>query len=271
LRRALICVALAIGGVLPFTPSNAASTQPSLTVVGSRTAYADIRLANKTDFDLSHAVLTGGGRFVGLYVETLDQPPADRDRAGARVGIVRIRDYHPAGEVAPTLTLGNTTWLAPGHYRVYLVSDGTATIRVPVAGSSTLVVKPHNDTRAAAVVGPDIMVNPVEASNRQRLQLNGHRTINFSTITIGRFRAFAGQVGACLALPGQDCGTAAKSGIDGAYTGWYVSPLDDQEFTFTLGYDAGVLPLGRYDAVQQAVNATTMQFAVAAAFTLTLR
>lgn len=269
-RRIGIWLLVVAGGIAPLTPTNAAPARPSLTVVGNRTAYADITLAHRADLDLSHATLTGGGRFVGLYVETLDKPVADRSEPGARFGIVRIRDYHPTGEAAPTLMLGDA-WLAAGRYRVYLVADGAATVRVPLSGSPTLKVRAVRPTEAAAVVAPDILVNQLEANNRQALRVTGRRSISFSSITVGRFRAFAGQIAACMALPGQDCGTATARGADGTYTGWFVSPLLEREFMFTLGYEAGVLPAGSYDAVQQAVNAATLQLAVGAAFTLALR
>ena len=116
----------------------------------------------------------------------------------------------------------------------------------------------------------DILQNPLEASGRQHIRVDGPRTVDFSSITIGRFRAFAGQIAACFAIKGGDCGSATASGVDSTYTGWFVSPLNDLEFTFTLGYDPGVLKPGTYDAVQQALNATTMQYAIGAQFSLTL-
>lgn len=270
MRRPVVFAVLAASVFSTLAPSYAVQGRRTLTVAGHRTAYTDITLAHRTVFDLDHASLLGGGRFIGLYIEALDKPAADRDKPGARVGIVKIRDYHPVGEAAPTLTLGATTWLAPGRYRLYLISDGAATIQVPMAGSPGRRLTPRQSAQATAAVGSNILLNPLEASNRQGMQLTSRRSISFSSITIGRFRAFAGQIGACLALPGKDCGSATQSGVDNTYTGWFASPLADREFIFTFGYDAGVLPPGTYDAVQQALNATTMQFAVGAAFTLAL-
>ena len=249
-----------------------AKTSGTLLLTGARTSYSDLTLATGSDVDLANATYTGHGRFVGVYIEAIDKPTADRTQPGTRVGVVWLRDYHGPGDkpVGVELDAGNRH-LNPGRYRAYLIADGSSSVRLPITGAASITLKPQTPTSADAVVATNILQNPVEASNRQTLTVRGVRSVDFSSITLGDFRAYAGNVEACLARTGQSCGSATSTGVDGAYTAWFVSPLADTEFGWTVCYSPGVIQPGRNDAVQGALDATTIQFATGAAFTLTLK
>jgi hypothetical protein len=49
-----------------------------------------------------------------------------------------------------------------------------------------------------------------------------------------------------------------------------LSPLNDVDLAFVIGYQPGVLAPGAYVADQGATNATTLQYASGAAFSLAL-
>jgi hypothetical protein len=251
-------------------PVSAAAT-PQLTLTGSRTSFTDLTLRSRTQFDFAHASLSGGGRYVGVYAEAIDKPTSTRSQPGARIGLIQLRDYHGPGEPSYVVGLDSQPpYLVPGRYRFYLVTDGRATVRLPMAGGRSILLRPTHPAYSAVDVAQNALTNPVLASNRQPLTLLGGRSLAFSTITLGRFRAYAGQIEACLALPGAACGSATPTSVDGVYTGWFISPINETNFSWLVGYEPGALKSGRYDAVQGAVNATTIQFATAAAFTLSL-
>jgi hypothetical protein len=158
----------------------------------------------------------------------------------------------------------------PGRYRFYIVAAGPATVRLPVSNGPSTSLRPTHIAYSETTVAPNALLNPLEASNKQHMSVRGTRSVSFSTITVGRFHAYAGQIEACLALPGKACGSATPTSVDGVYTGWFVSPINTVDFTWLVGYGPGALKAGNYDAVQSALNATTIQFATSAAFTLAL-
>lgn len=271
MKRAIVTLSLLVAAFAPLAP-RASAEGAVLTLDGTRTASVDVTLRLKTTFDYLHATFTSKSRFVGFYAEAIDKPVANRDQNGARLGAVTIRDYHPPGDSGHTLDLASSVQrsLDPGRYRIYLIADGPASVRLPITGSTNFVLRPKRPASASAAVNANILVNPLEATNRQPLTVTGSRSISFSSILVGQFRAYLGTIGACLAKPQKDCGSATSSGADAVYTGFVVSPLYGTYFAFTVTYLPGVLPPGAYNALQDAINATTLQFAAGAAFTLNL-
>jgi hypothetical protein len=270
--KRLALAAVVAGAVLVPTGVSASATGSYFRIAGSHSASADFVLSRSATFDLGKAESHGSGQFVGFYVESIDRPYAERDADGRNLGLVTLRDFHPPGEPSLTLGLGvnRSHILQPGRYRAYLLADGPSSVSVPISGSLGLTLKPQRPERAVATVQTDILTSPLAAANRQPIRLTGSRTLAVSSIVIGRFRAYAGQIAACVTKPEGDCGEATNRGVDGTYTGWMVSPLNDMTFGFTLEYGPGVLPPGSYESVQTALNATTLQFASGAAFALTL-
>jgi hypothetical protein len=159
--------------------------------------------------------------------------------------------------------------LSPGRYRIYLLADGPTELVLPVHGSTERRLRPSRVARVAFAQRADILKSAIEAENAQPLTLVGARTVSLSTILIGRFRAYVGEVGACLRLAEAECGSTTRGG-DGSYTGYVVSPLSDIDMSFTSSYAPGALKPGRYEAYQAALNATTLKYASGAALSLSL-
>ena len=268
-RRVWLVIGTCVGAVLFAVPAPA-SPSAQLTLTGKRTAYVDVTIKVRTAFDFAHATVSGGGSYVGVYAEAIDKPVSERPKPGASIGLIQIRDYHGPGESSYEMQLGSDPYLMPGRYRFYLVADGPAIVRLPVSGAMSTSLHPRHATYAQAAVAPNALLNPLEASNKQHMSVRGTRSVSLSTITVGRFHAYAGQIEACLTFPGKACGSATSTSVDGTYTGWFVSPINTVDFTWLIGYAPGALKPGNYDAVQSALNATTIQFATSAAFTLAL-
>jgi hypothetical protein len=270
LRTLIACAVLAVGAV-PMAAE--AAPHAELFLTGMRTASIDVTVGPDTRLHLDAVATSTNGRFVGFYVEAVDVPFARRTEAGRRHGVVNVRDWHAPGQApvpfsfTPPDPSGNV--LLPGRYRFYLLADGPSTVRIPTSGPLRGRLAPSRPAQAAAAADSDVLKSPIEASNTQPLRLSGARTVNFSGILLGDFRAYAGFVGACIRSPGGECGET-RGGADGSFAGYFISPLADVTLAFAVGYQPGVLPPGEYVADQAATNATTIKHASAAAFTLTL-
>jgi hypothetical protein len=247
-----------------------AAPPDELVLTGTRSASADVTVKADTRLHIDRVTTTAKGQFVGFYVEAVDVPFARRTERGRRHGVVKVRDWHAPGQppVAFSFTApdpaGNV--LLPGRYRFYLLADGPSTVRIPTSGGLSGRLTPSKPAHAAVASDDDILTSPIAASNAQPLTLSGARSVNFSGILAGEFRAYAGFIGACLRV-GEDCG---EQGIDGSFGGFFVSPLADVDVAFAISYEPGVLRPGEYFADQAATNVTTFKYASAAAFTLTL-
>lgn len=271
MTRRVSMLLLAVGLVAASNHSLAAPPGEIL-LEGSRTAWVDLSLSTTVTIDYGRSTLTGKGAFVGFYAESLSKPVNARYAVGSTIGAVTLRDFHGPGDTGVTENLapGFARQLQPGRYRFYLLADGPATVRLAVEGGPRLRLKPTSPTRATAAIRQDILQDPLRAGNTQPLEVTGVRSLVTSSILLGRFRAFAGQVGACVAVPAQTCGSGSDSGADGPYNGFLINPSKDIEYLFGVVYEPGALRPGSYEARQTAINATTLQYASGAAFALSL-
>jgi hypothetical protein len=269
-RLRLAAVAALAASALVPSVADAAGTGEIL-ITGGRTAYVDVTLRSPVTIDVPASSMVSRGTFVGFYAESLDRPTGDRYAQGSAAGLVTIRDYHPPGAEGGTLDLlsGSRT-LNPGRYRVYLIADAKASVRLVTSGSDKIRLTPSRPATARAAVRTDILQNPLVASNSQSLVVPSSRSIAFSSVVVGKFRAFVGTISACFALPGKDCGSATTGTGDGSATMELVSPTTDLTFRRTTIYAPGALRAGTYDTLQDSMNATTFQFASGAAFVLAL-
>lgn len=267
-RSMLMCVVFAVGVVLTAGHAGAAPGD-ELVLQGSRTASIDITLAADTTFDLEQLAMTGSGRFVGFYAEALDVPVARRTEPRRHLGAVQIRDWRAPGQPGLTLSFGprGENTLGAGRYRVYLLADGRSTVRIPTTGGLDRRLSPARSASASVAADGDILTSPFDASNTQPLQISGQRNVSFSGILVGQFRAYVGTIGVCLRSPQAQCG---EQRVDGGFAGYTLSPLSDTDLAFVVEYQPGVLSPGAYVADQGATNATTLQYASAAAFSLAL-
>lgn len=246
----------------------AAAPNGALALHGVQTSSIDITLASDTTFDLDRLEMTGAGRFVGFYAEALDVPVSRRTEPRRHLGAVQIRDWHAPGQPPLTLSFApeSENVLRAGRYRFYLLADGRAEVRIPTSGFSRKL-RPNLPASATVAADDDILASQFGATNAQPLKIKGARSVNFSGILVGKFRAYAGTIGVCLRAPSAECG---ERGVDGGFAGYMISPLSDVDLAFVIGYQPGVLSPGAYVADQAATNLTTFQYASGAAFSLTL-
>jgi len=263
--------ALAIG---PWAaPPATASVSGHLTLVGSRSSSIEVRLPARTTLDLTHMRVRGHSRYAGIYMEAIDRPPAVRDDLALHIGALFIRSLHAPDGAG--LTLGfdgqRTNEIAAGRYRVYLLTDAPTRVTIPISGVPTITLRPTQPARTSFAARHDILRSQVEAQNLQPMQVAGARNISLSTLLVGSFRAYAGDIGACLQPAASNGCDATPRAQDGDYTNYALSPLEDLDISFTVTYHPGVLQPGNYRAYQHALNATTLQYATAAAFSLSLQ
>lgn len=249
-----------------------AATAPVLTVSGSRSASVDLVLTRDTTLDLSHMTVSGAGRFAGVYLEPLDVPPAQRERVGRNTGAIVFKDVREPGDtghVFPFIADASAVTKA-GRYRLYLLTDATAVIRVPLSGSASLRVTPTRSVAASFASDADIVSSPFQAENAQPLTVVGRRSITMSALLIGGFRAFAGDISSCVRDPGSECGSATSRGADGPYSSVGVSPLANYGLAYRVTYLPGAVAPAKYEAYQGALNVGGVQYASAAALSFQL-
>lgn len=269
-RRLSLLLAMTLLGVMA-AHSRADSATGVLTLQGSTTAWVDVTLRNKVTIDYAKTVFGGGGQFVGFYAEDLGRAPAQRYEVGHSVGAVQLRDFHGPGQTAITEDLSPrfARTLEPGRYRFYLLTDGPASMRLALTDGPRMSLRPRNTSHAAASVRTDIRTSEFEAANAQPILVKGERALVTSAVMFGPVkRAFVGGFHACVAR-GDACG---DHGIDAGFgPGFVVYPQGEFDFVYGTRYQPGVIRPGALTARQGAQNLTTIEYASAAAFTLSLQ
>jgi hypothetical protein len=134
--RTLAVAAVSLLGVL--SPIASAATSGSLTVTVPGSAYVDLRFATKWAVSGPFTVVSGGkGHFVGVFTDRLQpngSPYVERDGSAYEYANIHFKqpaetpDQPALGCVAPDCNL------PPDLYRVYILSDGPVTLRVPLTG-----------------------------------------------------------------------------------------------------------------------------------------
>lgn len=272
MRRRLSTLAVAILLAVPSAHSAADSPDTGvLTLQGSTTAWVDVTLRNKVTIDYAKTVFGGGGQFVGFYAEDLGRAPAQRYEVGHSVGAVQLRGFHAPGQPSITEDLSPRfeRTLEPGRYRFYLLTDGPASMRLALTNGHRMSLRPRNTSHAAASVRTDIRTSQFEAANAQPILIKGERALVTSAVMFGPVkRAFVGGFHACVAR-GDACG---DHGIDAGFgPGFVVYPQGEFDFVYGTRYQPGVIRPGALTARQGAQNLTTIEYASAAAFTLSLQ
>ncbi|HEU0131987.1 MAG TPA: hypothetical protein VFQ85_13445 [Mycobacteriales bacterium] len=143
LRRLAACAAAVTA--LAVAPVPRAVAEPGLLeVTGTGATAADVTVASRVSFDLGNAVVTGSGRYAGFALWTTGRSPrplggvlASRDLdMPQRPVLLAATTRHAV--LAPTQLGGQpVVTLEPGRYRVLLLADGDADVRVPLTPGST--------------------------------------------------------------------------------------------------------------------------------------
>jgi hypothetical protein len=267
MRRSVI-VAVVLAALASATPSLAAEPAGALKISGSRTSSIVVDFGRDFTLDVYAMTVTSRDGFSGFYLEraTATERQGGRDTSGA----VLLHDLHAPDDSAFPIPLSGgedpNVKLGAGRYRVYFVGDRPGTVTVPIKGVASRTVKATALTDASANVEPLRVELMTHVQGRQPITV-APRSVSLSTLLVGRFRAHAGSIGACLTQPGGEC----DGGVDGDYTGVSFSPTSEYDFSWTVSYADGAKKGGRYDARQSATNAAGISFGLGGSFTLKLR
>ena len=258
----LLASVMVVGLSLP-----AQALPPAVLVLsGSSTAFVDVTLPTDVRLDTYHATTQTRGRFSGMYAEPLGESDAparsDDDR---HAGVLILTELHSPATPPEPLVLTASSGLSAGRYRIYLIADGPSTVRIPMTGMASRRLTPTRRTTARLNLS-SLKPNLVHISGREPLTV-ARRSLSLSTLLVGDFQeAFVGRIGTCLTARGTAC---SGQNLDGAWTGYVLAPTA----TFAMGWSVVYLPgihIGPIDAVQEAANATGIDYGIGAGFTLTL-
>jgi len=150
--RALALVALASTAMVS---SPASASDREIVVQGSRSAYVDIEVRDDVFLNDLRFSIESRGRYTAMIIE-----PAVR--SAETVGQATLIAYRAAG-LGETVTSADKGWIEPGTYRVWLVTDAPAKVRVPVS-SGGFVVRPTRRVRARlSTQSSDVVVTGLSA------------------------------------------------------------------------------------------------------------
>lgn len=127
MRRVSLLAALACVLSLLGLPSSAA-TNEGIIVRGHRTTWIDVYVYSTATIAPADIRFTRRGSFAGFF---LSPAPANRPTVG---GMVMPRVGATGETQADVIKLGESWDVAPGMYRLFLLTDGPAEIFVPIEG-----------------------------------------------------------------------------------------------------------------------------------------
>lgn len=141
MRRVSLFASLLCALSLLAVPSSAAGNEGIL-VRGTRTSWIDVYVYATATIAPADIEFTRKGSFAGFF---LSPAPANRPTVGAlvmpRVGATGETSNH-------VMKLGESWDVAPGKYRLFLVTDGWAEVFVPITGQG---FRGYAPTRAAPI------------------------------------------------------------------------------------------------------------------------
>jgi len=175
-----------------------------LTISGDGAGYVDVRFDTQVTFESQWSRYTTTGRVAGYYVRGVG---AAWDAPYAHA--VSVRDFGVAA---------GSSALPPGTYRVYLVADGRASVRIHVRGLrhdlSVRVAHRRPLTADVARVDPQPDVVPARFRGAHGTRLRGGATfvVTMSKATLSSAPGW-GEVKRCLVPAGAE--SACESPTDG--------------------------------------------------------
>lgn len=230
---------------LTFAPANAGSSGV-LRLTGRFTGYTDITLTRPTTFDGRSATMAvRGGSYVAWWVTRIGERPGSRSNQD---GGLRWVGHDPDRDRRSTPFTSRTEPLPPGRYRVYLATDGTATVTIPATGlAGTVSLSPRFRTAGGARTSTfTVTAGLVNGEFRSPLSLPPDALVVSSTLVMADPGATVQSLTACVTAPAAECGGPTSA------TG-YTSSLDQGHgVQFTAVYDPGTVRAGPAEAVQRA-------------------
>jgi hypothetical protein len=122
-------VAALLGVLALFVPVSARATaDEGIFLRGSRTAYVDLYVYANATIVPGDIRMSTRGTYVGFY---LAPAPANRDTVGA---LVMPRVGATGATASDLMQLGESWDVQAGKYRMFLLTDGPATVFVPIEG-----------------------------------------------------------------------------------------------------------------------------------------
>lgn len=248
MRRRAFGIAVLCALPLLGQPVDAAGSTPRLRVSGRTTAFVDVTLRAGVRFDQINARITvRRGTYAAWWMTRLGETPS---ASGNQAGATRWVDPQDAAATYPSSVFGfRSEPMAAGRYRVYLATDGEATIDVPAPGlHRSLDLRPSRRTTSAAVSAPLTVAagGVVADDHRTSLRLAPTALVVSSVETVAQRGVTVEGLTACLARPGEGCtGPTSARGHTSSLVG-------DHSARFSSSYLPGQAPAGRVDAVQRA-------------------
>lgn len=126
MRRVPLLATLLVACAL-VVPARAA-TDEGIVLRGSRTAYVDLYVYASTTITPADLRMSGRGSYVGFY---MSPAPADPATVGA---LVMPRVGATGATSSDLMSLGAGWDVRAGKYRVFLLTDGPATVFIPIKG-----------------------------------------------------------------------------------------------------------------------------------------
>jgi hypothetical protein len=210
--RWLVGLGVVIGLATPSTAAPNDAPDGSITISGQTGGYADIVLTRKTHFTIADGVvIKGGNKYAGYCMQPWRL--ADRARAipcGVVINAVR-KDW-------PQISGGMVTDLLPGKYRVYLLTDGPATVTLPMhnLGRHLRLQAGGRNPRATLTFTDATGPAGLEAGRwRQRPNIRDNAAIWVGWYFVGRIGVRAETFDLCVAPADGECVFWVDSSVTG--------------------------------------------------------
>ncbi|HEU0130994.1 MAG TPA: hypothetical protein VFQ85_08395 [Mycobacteriales bacterium] len=207
--RGAAVVALLLLGI---APGARAAAPPLLTVSGDHSAGAAITLTTRTTLDFEDALVTTHGGYAVLTLYSA---------AGREVGGVarlpELTDPAQPDPLAPPTVLGSgLVTLDPGRYRLYLLTDASTTVTVPLLAGEGSAVTPTAPLRATHSAARTSVTRPTATLRLPLAERRGAVTLAVAQYTAGTANLGTHTLRLCFTRRGRAC-------VDGlAYTGQAV-------------------------------------------------
>lgn len=143
------------------------STGEGILLRGNGTAYVDLTVYVNTTIDTSHLTMTTKGTYVGFF---MSPAPANRDTVGA---LVAPRIGATGSDSASTMKLGKSWDVQAGKYRVFLITNGTAEVFIPISGQGYRSWTPRGRA-PLSVRSADFNIAAGSASGARRVPVSLH-------------------------------------------------------------------------------------------------
>lgn len=267
-------ISLLLAGVLALagSPAGAEEAGGSIVLRGSRSAHIDVKLPRiKVECCDLRATPQGvtydgfssstKGSYVGFAIERIPQHKII-------VGAVHAPGLDLGGGDVPTFsTLGQGGWLAPGRYRIHLLTDGRSTVRIEVGSGAAIrrSLRPRVATDAKGRVLP-IGLGTLAPAGQARAEMAVKRGTH--AVLMSKIDAEAGQVdylSQCVTEIGATCQDADRHDED-----LYPCPgCSGSAITLARHYPPRSLERGRREAVFTAATAGVTRDSRAFVFTIT--